>query len=82
MNTSGAEHLAVLAVNESAAIEFRCHGTLQGPKIATNNFGIREMSGEMLHTSGFRNSLKSTFGRSRFDQVESAYRRLFVRGRE
>ena len=33
-----------LAVNELAAIEFRCRGTPQGPKIATNNFGIREMS--------------------------------------
>jgi hypothetical protein len=38
------EHLAVLAVNESAAIEFRCRGTPQGRKIATNSFGIREMS--------------------------------------
>ena len=38
------EHLAVLAVNESAAIEFHCRGTPQGRKIATNNFGIREMS--------------------------------------
>ena len=28
----------------SAAIEFRCRGTPQGRKIATNNFGIREMS--------------------------------------
>jgi hypothetical protein len=33
-----------LAVNEAAAIEFRCRGNPQGRKIATNNFGIREMS--------------------------------------
>jgi hypothetical protein len=37
-------HLAVLALNQSAAIEFRCRGTRRGRKIATNNFGIREMS--------------------------------------
>jgi len=33
-----------LAVNESAAIEFRCRGTPQGREIATNSCGIREMS--------------------------------------
>jgi hypothetical protein len=29
---------------KSAVIEFRCRGTPWGRKIATNNFGIREMS--------------------------------------
>jgi hypothetical protein len=39
-------HLAVLAFNESAAIEFRLPRNLQGRKITTSNFGIREMSVE------------------------------------
>ena len=36
-------HLAVLAFNGSAAIEFRCRGTPRDGR-STNNFGIREMS--------------------------------------
>ena len=39
-------HLAVLAFNESAAIEFSLPRNPQGRKIATNTFGIREMSVE------------------------------------
>ena len=40
---AGPRHLAVLAVNESAAIELPCRGN-PGWRIATNNFDIREMS--------------------------------------
>ena len=44
------EHLAVLAVNESAAIEFRCASLRR--KIVTNNFGIREMSANVTPALG------------------------------
>jgi hypothetical protein len=50
---SGAEHLAVLAFNESAAIEFRCRGTPRDGEIAANNFGIREMSVYMPVSKSF-----------------------------
>ena len=45
-------HLAVLAFKESAAIEFRLPRNPQGRKIATNNFGIRQMSDKLLHGPG------------------------------
>jgi hypothetical protein len=41
---SGAEHLAVLAVNELAAIEFRCRGTPRDGRSRSNGPGIRRMS--------------------------------------
>ena len=44
------EHLAVLAVNEPAAIEFRCASLRR--KIVTNNFGIREMSANVTPALG------------------------------
>ena len=40
------QHLAVWLSTKSAVIEFRCRGTPWGRKIATKNFGIREMSAE------------------------------------
>jgi hypothetical protein len=40
------QHLAVWLSTKLAVIEFRCRGTPWGRKIATNNFGIREMSAE------------------------------------
>jgi len=47
------KHPAVPAVNVSAAIEFRCRGTPQGRKIATNNFGSREMSAKLMLSLSF-----------------------------
>ena len=38
------EHLAVWLSKSRLAIEFRCRRTFRGRKIATNKFGIREMS--------------------------------------
>jgi hypothetical protein len=40
-----------------AAIEFRCCGTPQGRKIATNNFGIREMSDEIARREQRRSAV-------------------------
>jgi hypothetical protein len=37
-------HLAVLAFNESAAIEFRCRGTPRDGRSRPTTFGIREMA--------------------------------------
>jgi hypothetical protein len=43
---SGAEHLAVLACRRVGCDRISLPRNPQGRKIATNNFGIREMSAE------------------------------------
>ena len=44
-----AEPLAVLALDESAAIEFRCRANNQGRKDRDQQLGIREMSDKLLY---------------------------------
>ena len=50
---SGASILPFWLSTKSAVIEFRCRGTPQGRKIATNNFGSREMSAKLMLSLSF-----------------------------